>query len=141
MNEAGVLDSQIVGAMGAMVFLTISTMIIMLVTRIWHVRKGLVSFSYFKVFDPSKPVPPAILKTGRHVTNQFEVPVLFYAGCLAAMQLHKVDALMVNLAWLFVGSRVVHSVIHLSVNIVPLRLPAFLTGTVTLGVIWLRILL
>lgn len=141
MNETSVLDSQIVGAMGAMVFLTISTMVIMLMTRIWHVRKGLVSFSYFKVFDTSRPVPFAILKTSRHVTNQFELPVLFYAGCLASMHVHKVDALMVNLAWLFVGSRVIHSAIHLTFNVVPLRLPAFLTGTVTLGVIWLRILM
>lgn len=141
MNETSVLDSQIVGAMGAMVFLTISTMVILLMTRIWHVRKGLVSFSYFKVFDASKPVPLAILKTSRHVTNQFELPVLFYAGCLASMHVHKVDALMVNLAWLFVGSRVVHSFIHLTFNVVPLRLPAFLTGSVTLGVIWLRILM
>ena len=61
-------------------------------------------------------------------TNQFELPVIFYALCLAALQTGKADYLMVLLAWCFVVTRFIHAYIHTGSNNVRHRGGAFALG-------------
>jgi hypothetical protein len=68
--------------------------------------------------------------------NLFEVPVLFYAACLAIAVADAVTALQVVLAWLFVASRVAHTAIHLTYNQVMHRFYAYALGTVTVFAMW-----
>jgi len=49
-------------------------------------------------------------------SNQFELPVLFYAAVAIAVSLLMTDLLLVTLAWAFVGLRVIHAFIHLTYN-------------------------
>ncbi|MES2854293.1 MAG: MAPEG family protein, partial [Bdellovibrionota bacterium] len=69
--------------MFAMVILTLVTMLVMLNTRMRAVKAGKIKFSYFKTYNTE--APDEILKTQRHYTNLFELPVLFYVACLVAM--------------------------------------------------------
>jgi len=72
--------------------------------------------------------------------NQFEVPVLFYLALVLLMISGKSDPGIGVAAWLFVGSRVVHSIIHCTFNSVFLRFGAYFIGCATLVWIWWRAL-
>lgn len=74
---------------------------------------------------------------GNSVTSQFELPVLFYAGVAFALLLGAADMAMATLAWLFVGTRVVHAVIHTGKNVVMARFTTFLVGFLILIAFWI----
>ncbi len=67
----------------------------------------------------------------------FEVPVLFYALCLAAIATAHVPGWMPACAWLFVALRIVHSAIQCSYNKVMHRFPVFLAGFFLVVAMWL----
>lgn len=67
-----------------MIFMVLLTLIVGLITmkyRIANVKSGAVSLKYFKLMK-GEEVPEIITKTTRCFNNMFEVPVLFYAGCI-----------------------------------------------------------
>ncbi|WP_160328637.1 MULTISPECIES: MAPEG family protein [Kordiimonas] len=63
---------------------------------------------------------------GENYNHQFEMPVLFYVLCLGAMATGLGDALTVQLAWAYVGLRLVHHVIHVTYNKVMHRFAVFM---------------
>jgi hypothetical protein len=79
------------------------------------------------------------LKRNNNYKNQFELPVLFYAACLFALELKIVDAWVLGLASAFALTRVVHAVVHIGPNIVLYRGSAFLAGYVVLALLWIVI--
>jgi hypothetical protein len=68
--------------------------------------------------------------------NQFQLPVLFYVGSFAALYFGP-TWLEVLLVWLFVISRYVHAVIHVTDNHVIRRFWAYLVGLSVLCILWL----
>ncbi len=70
--------------------------------------------------------------------NQFEVPVLFYLVVVLLLLSGKSDPGIVTASWVFVVSRMVHSLIHCTFNSVYMRFSAYLTGCLALGWIWWR---
>ena len=73
-----------------------------------------------------------------NLTNQFELPVLFIAACLALYATGHATIVAVILAWLFVASRLVHAFIHLSrYHHMRYRVPAFIAGYTLNGLLWL----
>lgn len=68
--------------------------------------------------------------------NLFEVPVLFYAVCLALAVTELVTPAQLALAWLFVISRVTHSVIHVTYNLVMHRFAVHALGTLAVFAMW-----
>lgn len=66
--------------------------------------------------------------------HQFEAPVLFYVLCLSAMITGLGNDLSITMAWIYVGLRVVHSIIHCTYNKVLHRFAAFsLSNLVLIG--------
>ena len=65
--------------------------------------------------------------------NQFEVPVLFYLMLVLLLVSGKSEPGLVTAAWIFVGSRAVHSLIHCTFNSVYARFSAYLTGCLALA--------
>jgi hypothetical protein len=72
--------------------------------------------------------PDETRKFSNCYSNQFELPVIFYVLCLAALQTANADYLMVVLAWAFVISRFVHAYIHTGSNVVRRRGAVFALG-------------
>jgi hypothetical protein len=73
-----------------------------------------------------------------NLANQFELPVLFIAACIALYATGNAGPVAVILAWLFVASRLVHAYIHLSRHHhMRYRIPAFVTGYALNGLLWL----
>ncbi len=71
------------------------------------------------------------------VTSQFELPVLFYAGALFALQFAVVDIVLAALGWLFVAARVGHAIIHTGKNIVMRRFGVFFVSFLALVSFWI----
>ncbi|MGA8157165.1 MAG: MAPEG family protein [Rhodoplanes sp.] len=89
--------------------------------------------------------PPRTLQIQNSVSNQLEVPVLFYVLTILAIVTRHADLLFVVLAWVFVLLRLVHASIHVTNNEVRRRGLTFIAATTVLMVMWaifmLRILL
>ncbi|MAM69662.1 MAG: hypothetical protein CMP91_00770 [Gammaproteobacteria bacterium] len=126
-------------AMSAMVFLTAIIGLMTLMTRINSVRNHAINPEYFKVMNGE--APENVVRTSRAFNNQFELPVLFYLVTVLTLFLMPDSALNFYLAWLFVFSRYVHAYIHLSYNHVVHRLLAFLTGFISVILMWINLLI
>lgn len=101
--------------------------------RVGAVRRGDAKANDYLVPN----VEPAASATAiRNLSNQFELPVLFYVVCLALYITNGANYIAVALAWLFVLARVVHAFIHLTSNELRLRRPAFIAGFILVGALW-----
>ncbi|SRR5258706_1273761 len=80
------------------------------------------------------------LKASNNYKNQFEIPALFYAVTAFALITGNADPWMLVLAWAFVLSRIVHSIIHVGVNVVLWRATAFAVGASILALMWLLLM-
>jgi hypothetical protein len=69
--------------------------------------------------------------------NLFEVPVLFFAACLAFAVSARVTPAAVVLAWLYVALRAAHSLIHLGYNRVMHRFTVYAASTLTVFALWI----
>ncbi|MGL6289081.1 MAG: MAPEG family protein [Silanimonas sp.] len=68
--------------------------------------------------------------------NLFELPVLLFAACLAALVTGVDSPLALGLAWGFVASRALHSIIHCTYNTVMHRFQAYAFGGFLLFGLW-----
>ena len=82
--------------------------------------------------------PDDVRKVGHNLENQFEAPVLFYVLCGAATHVGATGFVMTALAWIYVILRVLHAVIHVTVNDVR-RAIAFALSLVILILMWIGV--
>ena len=80
--------------------------------------------------------PDDIRKLSNNYDNQFQLPLFFYGILPLLILLVKVDWLMVALAFVFIASRIVHSLIHTGDNVVLHRFRAFVVGFAAVAVMW-----
>ncbi len=88
------------------------------VARLRAVGRGELGFS---AFEFSGHEPPAIARITRNLSNQFELPLLFYVSILLILFLNAVTLSDVVAAWLFVAGRLVHTAVQTQSGNVPLR--------------------
>ncbi|NNU16306.1 hypothetical protein HK107_08230 [Parvularcula sp. ZS-1/3] len=75
-----------------------------------------------------------------NLQNQFETPVLFYVAILLAIASRQpISDGFVTLAWVYVIARILHAAVHVTVNIVMVRLLIFLVSFVTLILMWVQL--
>ncbi|APH73345.1 MAPEG family protein [Aquibium oceanicum] len=108
----------------------------MFLRRMAAVRSGSAKVSQFR---ENRDEPPQSLFVRNNLANQFELPVLFHVCCLALYATAGAGTVAVVLAWLFVLSRYVHAVIHVTSNRIRLRQPAFTLGFLALGAMWIAL--
>jgi len=130
------MEKIIILAMFTQVTLSLVVMLIMGKRRFAAAKNKQLDLSDFKTMQLDK-AGDTIRVADRNFSNQFEIPVLFYAGCLLALQLNSASTLVAILACLFVATRIVHSVIHLGKNNVRARFNVFLLGCICVFSIWL----
>lgn len=87
-------------------------------------------------YGESPRVPPEVSLPNRNYMNLLELPVLFYMVCLVLYVAVDVRPSAVNLAWVFVALRVLHSVVHLTYNNVLHRLTVFTLSVAVLIGLW-----
>ncbi|KRE15066.1 hypothetical protein ASE63_17660 [Bosea sp. Root381] len=72
-------------------------------------------------------------------SNQFETPVVFFALIMLAMEVGATHHLMAALAWLYVATRVAHTLVHVGTNDLRLRATIFAVGSALLFGMWLAV--
>ncbi len=83
-------------------------------------------------------LPDLVNRPSNNLKNLFELPVLFYALCLYLALAEQVDGVHVACAWGFFVLRAVHSAIHCTINLVPLRFAAYLLAALFLWTMVVR---
>ncbi len=124
----------------AMVLLTFGIGVWMLRLRFKAVREDGFNPAYFLLNRGAK-LPDYLAKATNHYDNLFELPVLFYVAYIILYAGNKADVTCVGLAWLFVGIRYAHAYIHTTYNDLKHRRLAFLSGTLVLAALWIRIMI
>ena len=113
----------------------------MLVRRITAVSKKEVSPKFFKTYHDTTGVPLGLLAHSNNYNNLFQIPSSFFLLCLFMLMLGIQDPWALPITWLFVFSRIVHSLIHISTNKLILRMTSFSVGIALLLLLAFRILL
>lgn len=86
-----------------------------------------------------KGEPETATVSVRHYGNLFEMPVLFYAGCLTAVVLGAASVWLLTLAWAYVAGRLIQSTVHLTYNNPMHRGAGFMLGTISLFALWINL--
>ncbi len=130
----------LIGAVLALVLLTVAVSALMLVTRLKEARAKRI---HPQAMATSTQMAARLENTqpADNYRNLFEAPVLFYALVAIALAIGHTPSWMVTGAWCFVGLRVVHSAIHCTYNRVFHRLPVFTASFVLLVGLWVAFFL
>lgn len=121
------------------VALTFVVMIIMYRKRVTEMQTKRIHPQRTKTRSRALGVLTDSESAANNYANLFESPVLFYTAILLTLILMLQDSILVILAWVYVGSRGVHSLIHVTYNRVMHRFTAFLFSSFVLFAIWVRL--
>jgi len=117
----------------AQVALTVYVLTRMGQGRVRAVRSGQVKRSEV---DDKSAYSETVQKFANNYVSQFELPVLFYLVLLFVLVTGLVDGVLIGLAWAFVVSRLVHSLVHTGTNRVATRFKVFVAGLIFLVGMW-----
>lgn len=122
----------------ALVGLTYVVLVVNFIWRVKSVKSRQVNLRYYQLFEGD--TLPHIKAGTRHYANLFELPVLFYAGCLCALVFRLEHWGLQTAAWSFVAARVAHAWIHMGNNHLVQRMTAFWCSVIALAALWLQLL-
>jgi hypothetical protein len=121
-GSAGAVNQQLIfGPFLALMVLTLVVWVYMYARRIPFITRSKLTPAQLTPLELARLSPPAVSTPSDNLKNLFEVPTLFYALCLYLFVTQRVDATYLVGAWIFVLFRVLHSLVHCTVNIVILR--------------------
>ena len=109
-------------------------------SRLISVRRKQINPKYYVLLSGDTP-PDYVQKIGRNFANLLEVPVLFYLLAVLVITLNINNTLLLNLAWLYVVLRLVHTIIHVSYNYVMHRFMVFALSVLTLLIMWVQFIM
>ena len=80
--------------------------------------------------------PPQVSNPSDNLKNLFELPTVFYAVVLYLYATNQVDTPYVIAAWGFFLFRALHSAVHCTFNLIPLR---FVLYVISAGALWFMV--
>lgn len=89
-------------------------------------KQGLVDEARRGLYDDAWP--KQVLQINNAITNQFQLPMLFFVMILVLWLLNSITVWAHIFAWLFVVGRIVHAYIHSGSNDTPLRRNSFMVS-------------
>jgi hypothetical protein len=122
----------------------VATMILTLAVWVYMYARRL-PFIFFNGLDPKRMTPlelarlspPQVSNPSDNLKNLFELPTVFYAIILYLFATKQVDAAAVNAAWGFFLFRTLHTVVHCTFNLIPLR---FALHVISAGALWFLVI-
>ncbi|MBI3678343.1 MAG: MAPEG family protein [Proteobacteria bacterium] len=121
--------------MGALAALTFFVLVLIPIRRFAAGFAGKITADDFK-YGESANVPGSVSIPNRAYMNLLEMPVLFYVICLILFVSGRVDALFLNIAWIYVVLRALHTLVHITYNNVRHRLVFFALSNFTAIAMW-----
>jgi hypothetical protein len=122
----------------ALVAWTFVMWIWMYATRIPAMQRANVDVAELSRTGAKLDLPPEVSRVADNYNHLHEQPTIFYALALAAQLAGAADATNVTLAWAYVGSRVVHSLVQATRNVIPVRFAVFTLGSILLMILLVR---
>jgi hypothetical protein len=123
----------------ALMLLTIIVWVYMYVRRIAFIRQHQLSSQDLQSPDAlSRIAPMGVVTPANNLKNLFELPVLFYALLLYLFVSNQADPAYLYAAWVFVAFRALHSAVHCTFNLVPLRFLLYLLASIALWFMVMR---
>ncbi|ATC25811.1 MAPEG family protein [Caulobacter vibrioides] len=83
-------------------------------------------------------LPDGARQAADNYNHLMEQPTIFYAAALTIQVAGHADGMAVHFAWVYVGLRVLHSLVQVSVNLVALRFLLFVLSTGVLAAMVIR---
>jgi hypothetical protein len=83
-------------------------------------------------------LPDGARQAADNYNHLMEQPTIFYAAALAIQVAGHADGMAVHFAWVYVGLRVLHSLVQVSVNLVAIRFLLFVLSTGVLAAMVIR---
>jgi len=115
------------------VFFTLWTILAMGKGRVNAIKNSALTMK--DVALDNKVYPDDVLKLGNNMQNQFETPILLYAGAAIAMSVGA-NWVMAGAAMAYIATRFWHRWIHVRHNHVTKRFMVFVYGIAALSVFW-----
>lgn len=122
----------------AMIALPALMALIIVYVRLQALRRGEIEFHFL---EKGTQAPMSVITTTHNLANLFEFPVIFIAAILLIMMFKLSDTLFVTLAWAYVITRYLHSIIHITSNAAILRFTYYAASNLILFIMWMRILI
>src|SRR5262245_5911423 len=110
----------------------------MYATRIPAMQRAKIDVAELSRTGAALDLPPEVARVADNYNHLHEQPTIFYAVALAAAVAGAGDALNVGLAWFYVATRVAHSLVQATRNVIPLRFAVFALGSLTLLLLLVR---
>jgi hypothetical protein len=129
--------TRILAPMVALVGLTFVVLLSIPFACLRAALRGRVTVEDFR-YGESAEVPVDVRLPNRNYMNLLELPTLFYVLGLVLYVSGRGDETFVTLAWVYVGLRALHSLVHLSYNNVIHRLSVFAASNLLLASMWIR---
>ncbi len=107
--------------------------------RVAAVRSGSVKMRDVALRQPNWP--ERATQVSNAYQNQLELPLLFYLFMVMAFFSAHMTMTLAVLSWLFVASRLLHALVHLTTNEMRRRFYLFAAGAMILVLMWLLFLL
>jgi hypothetical protein len=82
--------------------------------------------------------PPGVSNPSDNLKNLFEMPTIFYAVVVYLYATQQVDKAYLAAAWAFFGFRVLHSAVHCTFNLIPLRFVLYVISAISLWFMAIR---
>ena len=82
--------------------------------------------------DLAAAIPPSVRWKADNYNHLMEQPTIFYATALALAVAGLGEGLNAQLAWGYVGVRIVHSLVQATTNIIMVRFSLFMIGSLVL---------
>jgi hypothetical protein len=116
----------------ALIVLSLVVWIWMYATRIPAMQRAKINPQDARHPGSLDSLPASARQVADNYNHLMEQPTIFYALIFVIVLSGHSDALYVDLAWAYVGLRIVHTLIQCTVNIVNLRFLVFALSTVVL---------
>jgi hypothetical protein len=129
-------NTAVLAPMTAMAFLTFAVWTMLFIRRIPKIKSDPVPLDAMRIRATRPILSEQEMAANDNLMNLFELPVLFYALCLALAVTGFSGAFFSIGCWAYVALRAAHSAIHCTFNNVMLRFAAYLASTLLLFALW-----
>jgi len=126
-------QSRIFAPVFTMIALTFAVWVYLYIKRIPFILRNNIALGQLQPDQLESLAPPDVANPSHNLKNLFEIPVLFYALALIVFSTGQVDTIHLATAWIFVGLRILHSLVHCTFNLILLRFYLYLGSTLAIG--------
>jgi hypothetical protein len=127
-----VLNHGMIGPVLALVAWTFVMWVWLYATRVPAMRKARIDMMELGRTNAPLVLPPEVARVADNYNHLHEQPTIFYALALATQLAGAADSVAVGLAWAYVATRVVHSFVQATRNVLIVRFTVFAVATLLL---------